>query len=94
VNIGKPDAPFVGKAAIELTGVKGEDALIIDPFIDASSKVLAVTGELNIYANTPGTVWTRLAEFADAGATTINVLDAVDWKVGDSIVIAPSGVIP
>lgn len=83
VNIGTAAAPYVGKAAIELNGVNNDQALIIDPFIDASNKVLAVTGTLNIYANTPGSVWTRLAAFANAGDKQIKVLSSDGWMVGD-----------
>jgi G8 domain len=69
VNIGTPTAPYAGKGAIELEGNFGDDSLIIDPFIDASSKVLAVTGQLNIYVPFPATVWTRLGAFASVGDT-------------------------
>lgn len=34
------------------------------------------------------TTWTRLAETAEAGATTITVQGEPDWNVGDHIVIA------
>jgi hypothetical protein len=46
---------------------------------------------LELYGIVPKTVWTKLASFADAGSNTIEVLAADDWKVGDEIVIAPSG---
>jgi G8 domain len=74
VSIGSPNRPYTGKGAIVLDGNINDDSLIIDPFIEASSKVLAVTGELNIYAQHPETVWTRLADFASAGDINITVL--------------------
>lgn len=79
MSLGSPNAPYTGKAAIELDGSFGDDALIIDPFIDASSKVLAVTGTLNIYAQAPASVWTRLGAFASAGDTQITVISAAGW---------------
>ena len=52
--------------------------------------MLAVTGGLQMYGKPPGTIWTRLTATASPGDTSIEVLQADDWKVGDSIVIAPS----
>lgn len=35
--------------------------------------------------------WTHLSLSASTGSTTITVVDTTGWKVGDQIVIAPSG---
>ena len=35
--------------------------------------------------------WTRLSATAAAGATTIDLVDPVEWNVGDEIVIAATG---
>ncbi len=35
--------------------------------------------------------WTKLRETVNAGSSTIKVKDAVDWEVGDEIIIAPTG---
>lgn len=35
--------------------------------------------------------WTKLRETVTDGSSTVKVVDAVDWEVGDEIVIAPSG---
>ena len=51
---------------------------------------MAVTGRLDLYGNSPGTVWTRLTETALAGSTTIKVQRSNDWKVGDWLVLGPS----
>ena len=42
---------------------------MIDDKLDVGSKVLAVTRGLELYGIYPETVWTRLAAYADAGAT-------------------------
>ena len=55
---------------IILHGTYGDRTLVIDD-IDASNKVLAVTGGIELYGNPPATTWTRLAAYADAGSTTI-----------------------
>lgn len=68
--------------------------MLIDNNVEGSSKVLAVTNKINWYGKVPGTVWTRLSAFAKAGTNKIEVLEATDWKKGDSIVIGPSGMNP
>ena len=64
-------------------GTHDSESLLIDEFIDAGNKVLAVTGGLELFGQTPNTIWTRLTEEVDAGATSISVLSADGWKVGD-----------
>lgn len=89
IKIGSEDSPFSKKANIILHGSKNDSYLVIDP--DASgNKMLAVTGGLEFYGVQPQTPWTRLTQTAVVGATQINVVSAVGWKVDDKIVIAPS----
>lgn len=56
----------------------------------SGNKMLATTGGLEFYGNPPSTIWTRLTETAEVGATQIQVAEANDWVVGDKLVIAPS----
>jgi cell migration-inducing and hyaluronan-binding protein len=44
-------------------------------------------GTLNLHGNRTNT-WTKLAKTAEAGATSIEVLNAAQWKAGDEIVLA------
>src|SRR5262249_16423581 len=44
-------------------------------------------GTLNLHGDRTNT-WTKLAATANAGATSIQVLNASQWKVGDEIVLA------
>jgi hypothetical protein len=94
IYIGSKDKPYTNQARIVLHGARDDTNLLIDEFIEASSKVLAVTHSIELYGVVPGTVWTRLAAFADKGSSNIQVLEAKDWKVGDEIVVAPSGRVP
>jgi hypothetical protein len=79
---------------IELHGQHQDDTLLIDEFIDAGNKVLAVTGGLELYGKAPDTVWTRLGAEVDTGDTQMTVLSASGWGVGDELAIGPSGMIP
>jgi hypothetical protein len=88
---GNSTHPFPGKITITLHGEFGDVPLVIDGNLDVGNKVLAVTRGLELYSKPPGTIWTRLAAYADAGATLITVAECADWKVGDEIVFGPSG---
>lgn len=41
-----------------------------------------------------GDTWTRLAQIANPGDTQITLESAVEWMVGDEIIIAPTGYKP
>jgi hypothetical protein len=47
-------------------------------------------GTLNFYGKVRGPTWTRLASTVNVGATSITLIEAVEWAVGDVIVIAPT----
>ena len=44
-------------------------------------------GTLNLHGDRTNT-WTKLSSTANAGATSIQVLNAAGWRVGDEIVLA------
>ena len=66
---GNSTNPFPGKINIVLNGEFADNPLVIDANIDVGNKVLAVTKGIELYSTPPGTVWTRLSVYADAGAT-------------------------
>jgi cell migration-inducing and hyaluronan-binding protein len=83
VQIGTEASPFQHNATITLTDtVPGED---INTMGDRG--IMMLRGTLNMHGNRDHT-WTKLASTAEAGATSINVLDASEWRAGDEIVLA------
>ena len=49
-------------------------------------------GGLDLHGNpSVGPSWTRLAETAQSGDTSLNLEDEVTWRNGDRVVIAPTG---
>src|ERR1044071_7174034 len=50
-------------------------------------------GTLNLHGDRTNT-WTKLASTAKAGSTSIEVLNASSWRVGDEIVLASTDVDP
>src|SRR5262252_4667246 len=82
--IGTDARPHTRKATITLTdNVKGEDVM---PGM-GDRGIMISGGTLNLHGSTTNT-WSKLSATANAGATSIQVLDAKGWKVGDEIVLA------
>ena len=82
--IGSEASPYTRKATITLTNnVTGED--VMGGMGDRG--IMLSGGTLNLHGDRKNT-WTKLASTANAGSTTIQVLNAADWRVGDEIVLA------
>ncbi len=83
VEIGTAASPFQHNATITLTdNVTGED---INTMGDRG--IMLLRGSLSMHGSTNHT-WSKLSATAEAGATSIDVLDAWGWNVGDEIVLA------
>jgi cell migration-inducing and hyaluronan-binding protein len=84
LTIGTEAKPHTRKATITLTdNVKGEDVMAGM----GDRGIMLSGGTLNLHGVTTNT-WTKLAATANAGATSIEVLNAAGWQVGDEIVLA------
>src|SRR5688572_8503328 len=83
LQIGTEANPFTHKATITLTdNVKGEQLMGM-----GDRGIMLSGGTLNLHGNRSN-AWTKLASTANAGATSIEVLNADQWQVGDTIVLA------
>src|SRR5688500_6660157 len=84
LEIGTEARPHSRKATITFTdNVKGEDVMVGM----GDRGIMISGGTLNLHGNRTHT-WTKLAKTAEAGATSIEVLNASGWGVGDEIVLA------
>ena len=82
--IGTEASPYTRKATITLTdNVKGED--VMGGMGDRG--IMLGGGTLNLHGDRKNT-WTKLASTANAGSTSIKVLNAAEWRAGDEIVLA------
>ncbi|MDR2215411.1 MAG: G8 domain-containing protein, partial [Nevskiaceae bacterium] len=82
--IGSEASPHTRKATITFTdNVPGEDMMAGM----GDRGIMISGGTLNLHGNTTNT-WSKLADTAKAGATSIQVLNAAGWRVGDEIVLA------
>jgi hypothetical protein len=83
LQIGTEARPHTRKATITLAdNVKGEELMGM-----GDRGIMISGGTLNLHGNRTN-AWTKLSATADAGATSIHVLDAKGWRVGDEIVLA------
>src|ERR1041385_2118754 len=89
LEIGTEKAPHTRKATITFTNnVKDEDISGVGGNTDKVDRgIMLMGGTLNLHGDRTNT-WTKLSGTAAAGATSIQVLNAAGWKVGDEIVLA------
>jgi cell migration-inducing and hyaluronan-binding protein len=84
LTIGTEAKPYTGKATITLTdNVKAEN--VMGGMGDRG--IMLSGGTLNLHGDRTN-AWTKLSATAAAGATSIQLLDASSWRVGDEIVLA------
>src|SRR4029434_9386652 len=81
--------PHTRKATITFTNnVKDEDISGVGGTTGKVDRgIMLMGGTLNLHGNQTNT-WTKLSSTANAGATSIQVLNAAGWRVGDEIVLA------
>jgi G8 domain len=83
LEIGTAAKPHTRKATITLTNnTKDEEMMGM-----GDRGIMLSGGTLNLHGNRTNS-WTKLASTAHAGATSIEVLSAAGWRVGDEIVLA------
>jgi hypothetical protein len=81
--IGTEARPHTRKATITLANnVKDEEMMGM-----GDRGIMISGGTLNLHGDRTNT-WTKLSATANAGTTSIQVLDAKGWRVGDEIVLA------
>ncbi|KAA3680736.1 uncharacterized protein DEA37_0005520 [Paragonimus westermani] len=87
LKIGSETEPYPARATIMLHGHVRDREL---PLYGA--KVLALrNGSIEIYGMPRPVVWTRLAQTAEPGTNIIRLIQPVDWKAGEKIIITSTG---
>ncbi|MCU0494773.1 MAG: plastocyanin/azurin family copper-binding protein, partial [Chloroflexaceae bacterium] len=89
LQIGSEARPFPNRAVITLTGAATDENVM-----EMGSKFLGAMagGTIDMHSSSAAKLsWTKLAQTAQPGATSIQLLEATRWAVGDEIVLAPTG---
>src|ERR1700692_562595 len=88
LEIGTEAKPHTRQATITLTdNIKDEDFGGLGGNDRSDRGIMLMGGTLNLHG-TEKNSWTKLAQTAAAGSNTIQVLTPVDWKKGQTIVLA------
>ena len=87
---GWPNKPVLHSVTISLVGDHDSPDLPIANGPNVGSKSIGVFGALQLYGHIPNTTWSRLSTTLFEGEARIKLVDKVDWKVSDEIVISTS----
>src|SRR5580692_7328310 len=83
LEVGTEAKPHTHKATFTLTdNVKDEQLMGM-----GDRGIMIAGGTLNLHGDLTNT-WTKLASTAEAGSNSIEVLNAAQWRVGDTLVLA------
>ncbi len=86
LQVGSLTAPFAHKAIITLNDSDTE----ADIMGMGTRGIMVMDGSLDLHGAVSEVIWTKIDAHAEAGATTLELIESVEWKVGDEIVIAPT----
>jgi len=86
LRIGTGEAPFLQKAIITLTDTDTQASIMGM----GTRGIVLMDGKLELHGKSPDVIWTKINQHAEQGANSISLLQGVDWKVGDELVIAPT----
>src|SRR6202050_5081299 len=94
LEIGTEAKPHTHQATITLTdNVKDEDFGGLGGNDRSDRGIMLMGGTLNLHGDRTNS-WTKLSGTANAGATSIQVLNAAGWRVGAEIVLASTDLHP
>ncbi|XP_046549966.1 LOW QUALITY PROTEIN: fibrocystin-L-like [Haliotis rubra] len=85
--IGWPDKPFLGQANIFLSGSHSSPPYPVEDGPPAGAKGIAVYGGLDLNGKSTGMTWASLATTAAKGGNQVTLDEAVEWSVGDEILL-------
>jgi hypothetical protein len=87
LEVGTEQFPYTSKLVITMHSNRSSPEIPI-----FGNKVIAMyNGVLDLHGIPRNPTWTELDVTADIGGTQLTLIRDVDWKVGESIVIAPTG---
>jgi hypothetical protein len=84
---GSPGIPFNGNIEIILTNTGPINIALPSGFPQVRPREINVLGGLDLHGLSHSVVWTRLARTAQSRDSVLILRDAIDWNVGDEIVI-------
>jgi len=84
--VGSESNPFTHNAIITLNGNDTSE----NTMNMGTRGIMVMGGKLELHGVAPDVTWTKINEHAVSGVTQLKLIQPVNWKVGDQIVIAPT----
>ena len=88
--LGWPNNPLTSNVDIIINGSSSVNVLLPNDAGSMGARVIGVFGGLDLHGVSRNVTWTRIASTASAGQNTIVLSEAVDWVIGNEIVITTS----
>jgi hypothetical protein len=85
LQIGSPENLFQHKAIITLTGNSAQNIMSM-----GTRGIMVMGGNLELHGSSPSVVKTKINANTPQGATVAQLIETVDWKVGDEIIMSPT----
>ena len=86
MEVGTEEFPYTSKLTITMHSTKYDPQLPI-----FGNKVIAImNGQLEMHGVPRNPTWAELSMTSLVGSTQITMIEAVDWQVGETIIIAPT----
>ncbi|MBC8160043.1 MAG: hypothetical protein H7Z42_02400 [Roseiflexaceae bacterium] len=85
--IGSEQQPFTNKATITLNATDPTEEVM---GMGTRGVLLMGKSRLDLFGSAPTVAWTQLGDHAAAGSTKLTLKEAVSWRTGDQIVVAPT----
>ncbi|MGZ8242445.1 Ig-like domain-containing protein [Methylomagnum sp.] len=86
LHIGSAEQPFQHHATLTLTDT--DAAANLGGM--GTRGLLVMNGVLELHGVAPSVIWTKINQHAPANATQLSLEQAVDWQVGDEIIVGPT----
>ena len=86
LEVGTPSSPFTHQATINLIGNNVNQNIMGM----GTRGLMVMGGQLELHGTPPTTPWTKINAHGAQGATSLSLIQSVNWKVNDQIAIAPT----
>src|SRR5690606_37633233 len=86
LQAGSESVPFIHNAIITLTDTDTNES-----HMDMGTRgLMLMGGTLELHGASPEVTWTKINAHAEAGATTLQLMENAGWSAGDEIVVGPT----
>jgi hypothetical protein len=86
MHVGSVALPFTHNATITLNATNANENIMGM----GTRGLMVMGGTLELHGTPPTKTWTKINAHAAQGATNLTLLETVNWKVNDQIVVAPT----